>query len=167
MEIPGRTVGVAAFTSIRVLEQGSRLTIVCPPYYLAAGVAVFMITLGIAGALGIARFSGNKASMFVLLLAVIPFLLVAVGLATTGAVAVIDRTTGYLEIRTRIFGFQKQKRRYPISEIDRAAMESGRGTRRIVFVTTDGTSLSLGSLTSQPGHGAAVDAVNKFLRSGK
>jgi len=146
-----------------VEESGSRLVVICPPFYIAAAFS-FVLTIAAFVMIWIAagRDLGQKG-LLILLASETPFLLVSAGLATTGAVAVVDTQSGLLEVRSRVFGIGRRQS-FPLSSVERADVQSGRGSQRLVFQLKDGSIVPLGFFTNQAGHGQAASAINHFLR---
>lgn len=151
-------------SSIRVLEQaGWKLEVVCPPFYLAAVASFVMAIIGATAMFFILGGDRNKWTSLILLGSQLPFLLISFGLATTGARAVLDGSTGTVTIHRRIFAIPAPERTFPITSVKLVFIEAGKGTGRLVFVLKDGSAVPVGFLTNQPGNRGAVDAINKFL----
>ncbi len=145
-------------SSIRVVQQaGSKLTIVCPPFYIAAAIGFAVVF----GAVVIVYMTTGE----ILITTLLPVFLVSLGLATTSATAVLDRSAGTLQVRRRIFAVFVQDKTVPLSTVKGVHIETGKGTRRLEFTTRSGPSLPVGFLTSQSGVRQAAEAVNNFINN--
>lgn len=153
-------------SAIRAFEQsGTKLVVVCPPFYGAAAFSFVLAVVMFAATWFAAGRDLGRTGTLVLLASNVPFLLISAGLATTGAAAIVDSRAGLVHVRTRIFGIPTQQVSLPLSSVAAAAVQTGRRTHRLVFQVRDGAPVPLGFFTNQPGHYDAADAINRFLRS--
>lgn len=154
MDLP--SIAHMASWSIHIQERtASRLVVVCPPFYLAA-LASFLVVF-IAGAV-VYAFT-HKIALTVLL----PVCVVCLGLATSGGSAVIDRSTGTLQVRRTIFAIFVREKIVPLSEVKGVVIETGKGTGRLTFAMRDRSYLPVGFLTSQSGLRQTAEDVDSFL----
>jgi hypothetical protein len=150
-------------SAIRAIEQSGSLVVVCPPFYVAAafsfGLAavMFLTTWIVAG-----RDLGALGTL-ILFASQLPFLLISAGLATTGASAILDSQAGLLHVRSRVFGIAIRQNSLPLSSVEAACIQTGKGTQRLAFQLKDGSSVPLGFFTNQPGRAAAAQVINRFL----
>ena len=143
-------------SSIRTIQEAdARLVVVCPPFYLAAAISFAVVFVAVL----IAFLATGEIPLTIL----IPVFVVSLGLATTSAVAVLDRSAGTLQVRRKIFALFVQEKTVPLSTVRRVQIETGKGTRRLEFTTSGGLSVPVGFLTSQSGVREAAEAINNFL----
>lgn len=156
-------------SSIRVIEDGgSRLTIVCPPYYLAAAMALGIPLVAFVGFFVGLVATGFDWSVVAFVVAIqAPLLLFGFGLTMSHATAVFDRTSGEVEIRERLLGLATRRRVLPLASIKLAFVSRGRGTGRLALLLKDTSAVPIGWMTTQAGRREAEQAVNAFLSRGR
>lgn len=154
-------------SSIRVTEQsGSRLVVLAPPYYPAAIAVLSAVLLALMVFFLISLLSGHRRTSGVLL-GVLFMLLLGVGITMRSTIAIFDFSTETFQVKSSLAGIKWSARSYPLSRLEYAGIQcGGRGTERLVLQLTGGEIVALGGLTSQPGRGAAVQAINDFLARG-
>jgi hypothetical protein len=153
-------------SSIRVTEQsGSRLTVLAPAYYPAAIAVLSMVLLALLVFFLISLLSGHRRTSGVLLGALF-ILLVGVGITLRSTIAVFDFSTETFQVESSLAGITWRVHSYPLSRLEHAGIQRGRGTERLILQLTGGELVVIGGSTSQPGRDATAQAINDFLARG-
>lgn len=170
--------------SLQVVENTpTRLVIVEPPPHwmagLVAGVGLILLVIAILNPAAFlmskmtARMSmpqegvqiGNLAAQvvrWVLVLAASPFLLLGWGILNSDIRATLDRPSRLLTVERRTFGLRRNVE-IPLEQLDRATVEAGRTSRRVVVMLKSGAAVRVTGYSNRQGHYAVAKAINDFL----
>src|SRR5690242_9977081 len=121
-------------STIRVLQQSGSLIVVCPPFYMAAIASLIVTIFATAAFFTVAGGIRSKWTVLIVLGLQVPFILIGIGLATTGAVVVLDPSLGTAQIRRRIFGIPMRTRTFALTSVRQMFVERGRGTGRLALL---------------------------------
>jgi hypothetical protein len=140
------------------------MVIVDPPYYFVGLVFLsFGLVLVLATALAASQRDMPRSVIWVGLFFALPSLFAGTWVCTDKAVLIFDRGTQTMTVKQQkmfIFGSHNE---VPLNQVDRAEVEAGRGTRRLVILTNNGGAIGVGSHTTQAGQYEMVKAINDFL----
>ncbi len=145
--------------SIQVVEQSpSRLVIAEPaPAWmggLVLGIGLILVVIASRMAARVAR--------GVLVLAATPCLLLGWGILKSDMQATLDRPSGLLTVKRRSFGVRRSAE-FRLAEIDRATVEAGRASRRVVVLLKSGAAVRVTGYSNRQGHYGVAKAINDFL----
>ena len=154
--------------AIQVVEQSpSRLVIAEPaPAWIGGpvlGIGLILVVVAIfkPGAFLMSPMAA-RVVRGVLALAAMPFLLLGWGILKSDWQATLDRPSGLLTVERRTFGARRSAE-FRLAEIDRATVEAGRASRRVVVMLKSGAAVRVTGYSNRQGHYGVAKAINDFL----
>jgi len=154
--------------TIQVVEQSpSRLVIAeSAPAWIGGpvlGIGLILVVIAILnpGAFLMSQMAA-RVVRGVLVLAAMPCLLVGWGILKSDMQATFDRPSGLLTVERRTFGVRRSAE-FRLAEIDRATVEAGRASRRVVVMLKSGAAVRVTSYSNRQGHYGVAKAIHDFL----
>jgi hypothetical protein len=157
-------------SEIQILERSNdQLLMVDPPFFSAGVLIITLALIGILVPVLVRRAHREDGNPWTILIAAVPFLVIAIALATSRTTVVFNRHTNSVDIQHHTFGITRSQSSFKLDQISAAGVMEGegkkKGTRLLYLLLRNGKQIPLSSYSSQQGHAAVAEGINEFLRS--